>query len=46
MEGVQAAIVAAQGDALGLVTDNIVLILAIPVAFVGLKIAKRVLAKF
>lgn len=46
MVEVQAAIAAAQAQALGLVTDNIALILAIPIAFVGLKVAKRVIAKF
>lgn len=45
MEAVETAVVAAIGDAQALVTTSIPLIVGIAVAFVGIRIAKRVLGK-
>lgn len=45
MEAVGTAITATLGDAQGLITGAVVVLLAIPATFVGIKIAKRVMNK-
>lgn len=45
MEAVETAVTAAIADASGLVTTSVPLIVGVAVLFVGIRIAKRVLAK-